>query len=52
MLLRNNTNSIIIKRSFSKDKKIVKEFGCEHIDKNLNKIGSVIKHIPGHGAAT
>ena len=52
-VLRNNTNSIIGKRSFSKDKKIVKELGCLTIDNlNLNKIGSVIKHIPGHGAAT
>ena len=51
--MRNNTNSIIGKRSFSKDKKIVKELGCLTIDNlNLNKIGSVIKHIPGHGAAT
>ena len=51
-VLRNNTNRIIGNRSFSKDKKIVKELGtlavrCLH----SNKISAVIKHIPGHGAS-
>mgnify|MGYP001292806812 FL=1 len=49
-VLRNNTNKVIGNRSFSKDKKIVKELGnlavrCLH----FNKISGVIKHIPGHG---
>ena len=49
-VLRNNTNRVIGNRSFSKDKKIVKELGnlavkCLH----SNKISGVIKHIPGHG---
>ena len=51
-VLRNNTNRIIGNRSFSKDKKIVKELGtlairCLH----SNKILGVIKHIPGHGSS-
>ena len=51
-VLRNNTNKVIGNRSFSKDKKIVKELGtlairCLH----SNKILGVIKHIPGHGSS-
>ena len=51
-VLRNNTNRVIGNRSFSKDKKIVKELGnlairCLH----YNKISGVIKHIPGHGSS-
>ena len=52
-VLRFNTNKIIGNRSFSKRKKIVKELGfltIKYLKKN--KIGGVIKHIPGHGAAT
>ena len=49
-VLRSDTNRVIGNRSFSKDKKIVKELGtfavkCLH----SNKISGVIKHIPGHG---
>ena len=51
-VLRKNTNEIIGSRSFSKNKKIVKELGESTIKYlHLNKIIGVIKHIPGHGAA-
>ena len=51
-VLRNNTNRIIGNRSFSKDKKIVKELGALTVGYlRLNKISGVIKHIPGHGAS-
>ncbi len=50
-VLRNNTNSVIGNRSFSKDKKIVKELGTLMIRYlHFYKISGVIKHIPGHGA--
>ena len=51
-ILRKNTNKIIGNRSFSNDKKIVRKLG-ELTVENLhsNKILSIIKHIPGHGAA-
>ena len=51
-VLRTRTNKIIGNRSFSNNKKIVKELG-KLIIKHLhsNKISGVIKHIPGHGAA-
>ena len=51
-ILRKKTNKIIGNRSFSNDKKIVRKLG-ELTVKNLhsNKIASIIKHIPGHGAA-
>jgi len=47
-----NTSSIIGDRSFSNDPKIVSKIGDICI-KNFhsNKIGTVIKHIPGHGLA-
>ncbi len=52
-VLRVNTNKIIGKRSFSKKKKIVRELGNLTIKYlEYKKIASVIKHIPGHGAAT
>ena len=52
-ILRKNTNKIIGTRSFSEDKKIVKHLGKLTIKYlHLNKIAGVIKHIPGHGAAT
>ncbi len=46
------SSSIIGDRSFSKDPKIVSEIGnlCIKYFKN-NAIGTVIKHIPGHGLA-
>ena len=51
-VLRNNTNRVIGNRSFSKDKKIVKELGELTVGYlRLNKISGVIKHIPGHGAS-
>tara|TARA_B100000886_G_scaffold30789_1_gene19299 strand:+ start:692 stop:1636 length:945 start_codon:yes stop_codon:yes gene_type:complete len=51
-VLRNNTNRVIGNRSFSKDKKIVKELGALTIRYlRSNKISGVIKHIPGHGAS-
>ena len=52
-VLRNNTNDIIGKRSFSKDKNVVKDLGKFTINEcHLNKIVTVIKHIPGHGCST
>ncbi len=52
-VLRNNTHYIIGNRSFSKNKKIVKKLGQLTIKYlNLNKIAGIVKHIPGHGAAT
>ncbi len=51
-VLRNNTNRVIGNRSFSKNKKIVKELGALTVEYlRLNKISGVIKHIPGHGAS-
>ncbi len=51
-VLRNYTNHIIGNRSFSKDKKIVKELGKLTINfLHKNKIAGIMKHIPGHGAA-
>ena len=50
---RDYTNKIIGNRSFSKDKKIVKKLGSLVIKYlHSNKIVGMIKHIPGHGAAT
>ena len=52
-VLRSNTNKIIGKRSFSKDKKIVKILGDLTLKYlHQNRISGVIKHIPGHGAST
>jgi len=46
------SSSIIGDRSFSKDPKIVSKIGDFCIDNfHLNNIGTVIKHIPGHGLA-
>ncbi len=52
-VLRNNTSKVIGNRSFAKEPTIVKKLGqaCVNYYK-LNKIGTVIKHIPGHGCAT
>ena len=51
-VLRNNTNDIIGKRSFSKDKGVVKDLGKITINEcHINKIATVIKHIPGHGCS-
>jgi len=52
-VLRNNTNEIIGKRSFSKDKIVVRDLGKITINEcHFNKIVTVIKHIPGHGCST
>ena len=52
-VLRKKTNKIIGLRSFGKDKKIVKDLGNFAISElGKNRIGSVIKHIPGHGCTT
>jgi len=46
------SSSIIGDRSFSKDPKIVSKIGDICINYfHLNNIGTVIKHIPGHGLA-
>ena len=51
-VLRNNTNKVIGKRSFSNKKKIVKKLGQITVKQcYVNKVISVIKHIPGHGCA-
>jgi beta-N-acetylhexosaminidase len=47
---RKNTSKVIGKRSFSKNKKIVKILGKITVKVcHAHKIISVIKHIPGHG---
>jgi len=52
-VLRDNTNDIIGKRSFSKDKDIVRNLGKITIKEcHFNKIVTVAKHIPGHGCST
>jgi len=49
-VLRNNTNNIIGKRSFSEDKDVVRDLGKITVNEcHLNGIATVIKHIPGHG---
>ncbi len=47
-----NSSNIIGDRSFSNDPKVVSEIGdlCIRYFKN-NSIGTVVKHIPGHGLA-
>ena len=51
-ILKPKSSKIIGNRSFSKNKSIVKELGSLTIKYlHKNKIASVIKHIPGHGAA-
>ncbi len=46
------SSNIIGDRSFSENKKIVSKVGAICIDLfNQNSIGTVIKHIPGHGLA-
>ena len=52
-VLRKKTHKIIGSRSFSKNPLIVKKLGQACIKNyKLNKIGTVIKHIPGHGCAS
>ena len=51
-VLRKKTNKIIGSRSFSYNPKIVKVLGKICVRQyELNKLGTVIKHIPGHGCA-
>ena len=51
-VLKPYTNKIIGKRSFSKEKKIVKEMGNYTIKYlHENNLAGIIKHIPGHGSA-
>ena len=51
-LSKKNTHKVIGDRSFSRNPNIVNELGklCVNFYKT-NKIGTVIKHIPGHGRA-
>ena len=52
-ILRKNTNKIIGKRSFSEKKEIVKKLGEITIKVcKIQKIATVIKHIPGHGCTS
>ncbi len=52
-VLRKNTHKIIGSRSFSKNPHVVKLLGQTCVQQyKLNKIATVIKHIPGHGCAT
>ena len=49
---RNNSHQIISDRSYSSNKNIVKKIGNFCINNFYkNNIGTVIKHIPGHGLA-
>ena len=49
----NGSTNIIGDRSFSNNKKIVSEIGDKCIESyHQNSIGTVIKHIPGHGLAS
>tara|TARA_B100000700_G_scaffold293636_1_gene354811 strand:- start:321 stop:1268 length:948 start_codon:yes stop_codon:yes gene_type:complete len=52
-ILKKNTHRIIKSRTYSDDIKIIKILGklCIRSYKK-NKIGTVIKHIPGHGSAS
>ena len=52
-VLRKNTNKIIGNRSFSNDPNIVKKLGQVCVKQyELNKLATVIKHVPGHGCAS
>jgi len=51
-ILKKNTHKIIGDRSFSSDKEIIHKLGNTSLALyKKGKIGSVIKHIPGHGSA-
>ena len=51
-VMRKKSNKIIGNRSFGSNPKVVSKIGdfCIH-EYHKNKIGTVIKHIPGHGLA-
>ena len=52
-LLKKNTSSIIGRRAYSKNKTVIKALGKICIDSyKKNKIGTMMKHIPGHGSAS
>ena len=52
-VLRENTNKIIGNRSFSDDPEIVRMLGKICVKQyELNKLATVIKHVPGHGCAS
>jgi len=52
-VLRKNTNKIIANRSFSNDPNVVKKLGKICVKQyELNKLATVMKHIPGHGCAS
>ena len=51
-ILSRNTSKVIGNRSFSNKKKIVKKLGQITVEEcHINKIATVMKHIPGHGCA-
>ena len=51
-LLKKNTHKVIGNRSFSDDQDLVSQLGKLCVDfYKKNKIGTVVKHIPGHGRA-
>ena len=51
-LLRKKAHKIVGDRSFSINKNIISKLGDICIEKfHKNKIGTIIKHIPGHGLA-
>ncbi len=52
-ILKKKTHKIIGNRSYSKKIEIIKELGLTCVNSyKKNKIGTVIKHIPGHGCAS
>ena len=52
-VIRKNTSKILENRSFSKNPNVVKKLGQACIKQyEINKLGTVIKHIPGHGCAS
>jgi len=52
-VIRKKTHKIIGNRSFSNDPRIVKTLGQVCVKQyKSNKLGTVIKHIPGHGCST
>ncbi len=52
-VLREHTNKIIGDRSFANDPMIIKKLGKICVKQyELNKLATVIKHIPGHGCAS
>ena len=51
-VLKKKTHKIINTRSYSKNKKVIKILGKICVETyNINRIATVIKHIPGHGSS-